>query len=189
VRADTHQRLNPEIVARARAGDRTALSTLLDHSYDQIHRMLVHLVGRTPDLDDLRQQVLLAIVQGIGGFRADSELSTWIGGICVNVARSHHRGRRIRQERTVDDGQPAIDLAPGPDAAARIEHRAELAAAERALDALSAEQRAAFVLATVYGHSVDEIARIMKAAKSTTRLRLYYGRKKFHAALGRDGAA
>jgi RNA polymerase sigma-70 factor (ECF subfamily) len=185
VRAGTHPALDPDLVTRARAGDRPALSALLDHYYDQIHRMLVHLVGRSPDLDDLRQHVLLAIVQGIARFRADSELSTWIGGICVNVARTHHRARRTRQERTVDDGQPAIDVAPGPDAAVRLEQRAELAAAERALAALSAEQRAAFVLATVYGHSVDEIAQIMGAARSTTRLRLYYGRKKFHAALGR----
>jgi RNA polymerase sigma-70 factor (ECF subfamily) len=181
----THPALDPAIVERARAGERSALSALLDHHYDQIHRMLVHLVGRSPDLDDLRQQVLLAIVQGIGRFRGESELSTWIGGICVNVARAHHRGRRSRDERTVDDGQPAIDLARGPDAAAQLEHRAELAAAEVALAALSAEQRAAFVLATVYGHSVEEIAQIMGAARSTTRLRLYYGRKKFHAALGR----
>lgn len=145
--------------------------------------MLVHLVGRSPDLDDLRQQVLLAIVQGIARFRGESELSTWIGGICVNVARAHHRNRRTRDARSVDDGQPAIDLTPGPDDEARLEQRAELAAAEAALAALSAAQRAAFVLATVYGHSVEEIAKIMGAARSTTRLRLYYGRKKFHAAL------
>jgi RNA polymerase sigma-70 factor (ECF subfamily) len=185
VRAATHPTLDPDLIARARAGDRLALSALLEHHYDQIHRMLVHLVGRSPDLDDLRQQVLLAIVQGMAGFRGESELSTWIGGICVNVARGHHRTRRARDQRTVDDGQPAIDLAPGPDVAARIEQRAELAEAEVALAALSAEQRAAFVLATVYGHSVEEIAAIMRAARSTTRLRLYYGRKKFHAALAR----
>ena len=150
--------------------------------------MLVHLVGRSPDLDDLRQQVLLAVVRGIAGFRGESELGTWIGGICVNVARAHIRGKRASRERTVDDGQPAIDEAAGVDVAARIESRAELIAVERALASLSTEQRAAFVLATVYGHSVDEIATIMNAARSTVaRLRLYFGRKKFRAALGRQG--
>jgi RNA polymerase sigma-70 factor, ECF subfamily len=150
--------------------------------------MLVHLVGRSPDLDDLRQQVLLAIVQGLPKFRADSELSTWIGGICVNVAKTHYRTKRTRSERTIDDGQPAIDDTRGPDAAAHLESRAELAAVERALATLSPEQRTAFILATVYGHSVEEVAKMMKAAKSTTRLRLYYGRKKFHAALGKRAA-
>jgi RNA polymerase sigma-70 factor (ECF subfamily) len=186
VRAPTNLVIDPDLLARARSGDRDALSAILDDYYERIHRMLVHLVGRSPELDDLRQQVLLAIVRGIAGFRGDSELGTWIGGICVNVARAHVRGIRTSSERTVDDGQPAIDVTAGPDAAARIESRAELRAVEGALAALSVDQRAAFVLATVYGHSVDEIATIMKAARSTTRLRLYYGRKKFRAALARS---
>jgi RNA polymerase sigma-70 factor (ECF subfamily) len=189
VRAPTNLVLDTDLLDRARGGDRDALSAILDLYYERIHRMLVHLVGRSPDLDDLRQQVLLAIVRGIAGFRGDSELGTWIGGVCVNVARAHVRGKRTARERAVDDGQPAIDLTAGPDTAARLESRAELLAVERALATLSVDQRAAVVLATVYGHSVDEIATIMKAARSTTRLRLYYGRKKFRAALAKTGRA
>lgn len=184
VRAATHPALDTETLARARTGDKHAITTVLELHYEQIHRMLVHLVGRSPDLDDLRQQVLLAIVQGISSFRADSSFSTWIGGICVNVARTHYRTKRVRSERTIDDGQPAID-ATGVDTSAQLESRAELVAIERALGTLSLEQRTSFILANVYGHSVEEIAKMMKAAKSTTRLRLYYGRKKFYAALGR----
>jgi len=186
VRAPTNLVFDSDLLARARSGDRDALSSILDQYYERIHRMLVHLAGRTPELDDLRQQVLLAVVRGIAGFRGDSELGTWIGGICVNVVRAHIRGKRTSRERTVDDGQPAIDVTAGPDPAARIESRAELIAVERALAKLSTDQRAAFVLATVYGHSIEEIATIMKAARSTTRLRLYYGRKKFRAALAKE---
>ena len=186
MRAPTNLVFDSDLLARARSGDRDALSSILDQYYERIHRMLVHLAGRTPELDDLRQQVLLAVVRGIAGFRGDSELGTWIGGICVNVVRAHIRGKRTSRERTVDDGQPAIDVTAGPDPAARIESRAELIAVERALAKLSTDQRAAFVLATVYGHSIEEIATIMKAARSTTRLRLYYGRKKFRAALAKE---
>ena len=186
MRAPTNLAFDADLLARARGGDRDALSAILENYYERIHRMLIHLVGRSPELNDLRQQVLLSVVRGIAGFRGDSELGTWIGGICVNVAREHIRGKKTSRERAVDDGQPAIDMTAGPDPMARIESRAELIAVERALATLSVEQRAAFVLATVYGHSVEEIATIMKAARSTTRLRLYYGRKKFRAALARE---
>ncbi len=189
MRAPTNLQFGSDLLARARGGDRDALSAILDQYYERIHRMLVHLVGRSLELDDLRQQVLLAIVRGIAGFRGDSELGTWIGGICVNVSRAHIRDKRKSRARAIDDGQPAIDAAQGPDAAARIESRAELVAVERALATLSVDQRAAFVLATIYGHSIEEIATIMKAARSTTRLRLYYGRKKFRAALADDRGA
>lgn len=178
-----------DTIARAQAGDRQALGALLQAHHDQIHRMLVHLVGRSAEIDDLRQAVLLAIVQGIRRFRAESELSTWIGGICVNVAKTHYRAKRLRAERTVDDGQPAIDRAHSGDASSQLESRDQLAHVEAALGVLSVEQRAAFVLASVYGHSVQEVAEIMNAARSTTRLRLYYGRKKFFAALAAEEQA
>jgi DNA-directed RNA polymerase specialized sigma24 family protein len=45
-------------------------------------------------------------------------------------------------------------------------------------------QRTAFVLQTVHGHSVEEIAQMMESANSTTRLRLYYARKAFRKAAG-----
>ena len=187
--ASDHDTIDQDTITRAQAGDNQALTRLLEAHHDQIHRMLVHLVGRSDEIDDLRQAVLLAIVQGIGRFRADSELSTWIGGICVNVAKAHYRTQRLRAARNIDDGQPAIDRAHAGDAASQLESRDQLAGVEAALGVLSPEQRAAFVLASVYGHSVQEIAEIMNAARSTTRLRLYYGRKKFFAALATEGKA
>jgi len=176
--------IDRDTIAKARTGDKQALTVILDAHHDQIHRMLVHLVGRSAEIDDLRQGVLLAIVQGIARFRSDSTLSTWIGGICVNVAKTHYRAKRLRAERNVADGQVEIDRAHARDAVRQLESRDELARVEAALAVLSAEQRAAFVLASVYGHSVNEIADMMSAARSTTRLRLYYARKKFFAALG-----
>lgn len=184
-RPATHPELDPTTIERAQRGDKQAVTIVLEHHYEQIHRMLVHLVGRSPDLDDLRQQVLLAVVSGLPRFRRESELSTWIGGICVNVAKTHFRAKRTRSERTVDDGHGAIDETAGGDARAEVEHRADLASVEAALATLSIEQRACFVLSEVYGHSVKEIAKLTDAAWSTTRLRLYYGRKKFFAALGK----
>ena len=54
-----------------------------------------------------------------------------------------------------------------------------------ALDKLSPVQRSVIVL-RVLGHSVDEIAKMTNSARSTTRLRLYYGRKAFARALGKE---
>ena len=45
----------------------------------------------------------------------------------------------------------------------------------------------AFVLRVLDGHSIDEVATMMGAAKSTTRMRLYWGRKVFARALAAEG--
>ncbi len=145
--------------------------------------MLAHLVGRTADLDDLRQQVLLLIVQNLPKFRGDSALSSWIIGICVNVTRTYFRGKKRRNDRIVPEAENALEPASPNDPVARLEQRQQLARSEAALATLSPDQRAAFILATVYGHTVDEIAAITGALRSTTRMRLRYGRKKFFRAL------
>jgi len=64
-----------------------------------------------------------------------------------------------------------------------LESRQELQRVLRVLQSLSYEQRLVFVLRAVYGHSIEEIATMTGAARSTTRLRLYYGRKKFFRAM------
>jgi RNA polymerase sigma-70 factor (ECF subfamily) len=154
----------------------------LEHHYERIHRMLVHLVGYSAELDDLRQAVLLAVVQNLPSFRGESALSTWISGICVNVVKTHFRRKRWRSERIVDE--PAeIETASGESPVKRLEAREQLRRTEMALTRLSPEQRMVFVLATVYGHSIQEIAELTRSARSTTRMRLYYGRKTFFAAM------
>lgn len=65
----------------------------------------------------------------------------------------------------------------------RLESRERLKRTEAALDGLSPAQRVVFVLATVYGHSINEIAQLTRSARSTTRMRLYYGRKAFFKAM------
>jgi RNA polymerase sigma-70 factor (ECF subfamily) len=175
--------VSPETIERAQAGDRQALEELLRSHYEQVHRMLVHLVGRSPDIDDLRQSVLLTIVQNLHKFRGESALSSWVSGICVNVSRTHFRSKKRRSDRIVHESDNAREHAAPTDPVAQLESRDQLMKSEAALATLSPNQRAAFVLAAVYGHSVDEIAQIMGAARSTTRMRLRYGRKKFFRAL------
>ena len=175
--------VSSDAIERAKNGDREALEELLRTHHEQVHRMLAHLVGRTADLDDLRQQVLLLIVQNLRKFRGDSALSSWIAGICVNVARTYFRSKKRRNARIVPEHETAPEPASPNDPVARFESREQLAKSEAALATLSPNQRAAFILASIYGHTVDEIAQITGALRSTTRMRLRYGRKKFFRAL------
>jgi DNA-directed RNA polymerase specialized sigma24 family protein len=54
---------------------------------------------------------------------------------------------------------------------------------------MSPNQRTAFWLRTVDGRSIEEIAEIMGSAKSTARMRVYYGRKAFKKGLRRQLSA
>ena len=173
--------LQSDVIDRAVRGERQAQAEVLEEYHPYVHRMLFRLVGPVADLDDLRQDTIIRIIQGLPGFRGESTITTWIGGICVNVAKEYLRERRQRANRAasslIEHRQPnALDTVRN------LESRHELGRALTALTALSAEQREAFLL-KIYGHSVEEIAHMTGAAQSTTRLRLYFGRKRFFRAM------
>lgn len=171
-----------DLVERAASGDRRAQGEILEAHYGFVRNMLVRLVGRTNDLEDLQQVVLMRVVQKLGTFRGRSTLKTWIGGICVNEAKHYLRQRNVRAVVTsVADMEPAATTHQNP------ETREALTDALAALDALPVKQRVVFVLKAVLGHSIAEIATLTGSHRSTVRLRLYYARKRFFAAARQKG--
>jgi len=177
--------LPAHVVEQAQRGDRQAMQLVLESNYDFVRRMMTRLLGPDTDLEDLVQTVLMRIVTSLPTARLESALTTWIGGICVHVARDHLRRRKVRsvvvpsEECGVGEGQPAA----GDDVHRAATARQRLSRCVGALDGLSAEQRTAFVLRAIEGYSVAEVAAMMGAAHSTTRLRLYYARKNLARAM------
>jgi RNA polymerase sigma-70 factor (ECF subfamily) len=185
-RALRAQESDATVLAHAVAGDRVAQGDLLRANYGFVRRLLHRLVGPSPELDDLQQTVLMRIVTGLHRLREEDSLQTWIGGICVHVARDHIRRRQVRSVMgSLEAEEPGRARAAAGNPVAQLEAREGLARCRRALDDLSPNQRVALTL-RIMGHSVDEIAAMMGSARSTTRLRLYYGRKNFCKAFGAE---
>lgn len=179
--------LSPQVLDRAVDGDRNAQAVLLKTYDGYIRRLLHRLMGPSPDLDDLAQTVMIRVLTSLSTVRREGALSTWVGGICVHVARDALRRKKVRTRVLAEPeaGEDTASAGSRPDDIAGA--RADLERCWKALDALSESQRTALVLRVFEGHSVDEVAALMGAAKSTTRLRLYYGRKAFAKALTQLG--
>lgn len=123
---------------------------------------------------------LTRIAGSLNDLTLEGTFHVWVNRICVNAVRDYIRRRvRVRrfEERQDPTEQLATDLEAGQAAKADLTH------CYRALERLSPDHRAVFVLKAVMGHSIEEIAEIMGAARSTTRLRLYYARKAFYKAM------
>jgi RNA polymerase sigma-70 factor (ECF subfamily) len=166
-----------ELVRQAAAGDRSAQERLLEHYHGFIRATLVQLTfGRADDLEELMQQALLGVARGLPRFAHESSPMTWVRGVCANVVKDHLRRRRRRAR--FEERQRAFGEGDFVEPLGALEARDLLRALGEALDTLSPTQRTAFVLRIVYGHGVDEVARMMKATRTTTRARLYFARRK-----------
>ena len=172
------------LLAAARAGERSAIETLLERYQDRVFGFGLRMCGDTEDAKDVLQDTLLAAARTVGVFRGDSSVSTWL----YTIARSFCIKKRRRskfapaEEISLDGaalGSPS--LTPGPDElAARDEVRRALASALETLDPVSRE---VLILRDMEGLTAPEVAKITGSSIDAIKSRLHRARSAVRARL------
>ncbi|MCS6798292.1 MAG: sigma-70 family RNA polymerase sigma factor [Myxococcota bacterium] len=176
-------RAEPSWLARARRGERDALERLARETLPYVQRLLGRLLGPRADLEDLVQNVYVELLRALPGFRGDSRLSTFVGGIVVRVARRAMRPTAFERHRASWDAEPG-DPAAGPDE--RVSAARRLARVRAALDRVGERKRVAFLLWALEGMSPEQIAELTGASVAATRSRIFYAQRALLAAARED---
>lgn len=137
---------------------------------DTVFRVAVHAVGDRSDAEDVTQTVFLKLYQAEAGFESEEHLKRWLIRVAVNesrrLLRTPWRRRMVPLENW--DG-------PG-------EEREENGVLE-AVMALEAKYRLPVYLYYYEELSVQEVAQVLRANRSTIQTRLQRARDKLRAAL------
>ena len=162
------------LVDRCKDGDDAATRELFRLYQKRVHATLYRILGNRSEMDDLMQETFIQVFRGLHNFRAEARLSTWIDRITVRVAY-RYIGRSKKTPTPVEDFDHLQSTEPAPSAltASRV-------AVDRLYDALAqlpASSRIAFALYEIDGKSVAEVASIVGAAKSATKLRIWRARR------------
>ena len=158
------------LVARARAGDRSAEELLYRRYARYIGGLAQRLLGSQSDAQDVLQETFLIAFQKLDVLRDDVAFRPWLAQIAVSQVRRRFRRRRLlRLFGLVDDEEGMIELA-SPGASAEV--LADLALLDAALRRLPHEQRIAWVLRHVEGLALDEIARALDCSLATAKRRI-----------------
>ena len=171
------------LIEAAKRGDPEALDRLARQELARVERLLLRLLGPRPDLEDLVQTVFLELCRALPGFRGDSKLSTFVGGITVRVARRAMRPSAWLRRRA-DLELEAVDPALSPHHRAEAQER--LRRVRQALARISPKKRIAFLLWALEGLTPEAIAEMTDASVSATRSRIHYAKKELKARARRD---
>jgi RNA polymerase sigma-70 factor, ECF subfamily len=183
--------LNAQQRAPAAVGGEDALGTtpgferVFEEFAPYVLRVLPRLGVCARDVDDVAQEVFLAIHRGLPDFEGRSTLKTWVYGICIRAGRNHNRRAYKQREQLTATADTAADSAHTP--ALDLEQRRALIALDAALAELPEAQRNVFVLHQIEALSVQEIARVLDCSKFTIYARLYAARRAVMAALSEPG--
>jgi len=144
-------------------------------------RVLPRMGVRDADLDDVAQEVFLAVHKSLPSFEGRSQLRTWVYGICIRTCSNYRRRAYHRHEQIVEAPMQTSSASSGPERRAQAQQA--LGALDRALGALPMTQRSVFVLHEIEGLEMTEIARALDCSKFTAYARLYAARKRVDSAL------
>ncbi|MBW3623427.1 MAG: RNA polymerase sigma factor [Armatimonadetes bacterium] len=146
-------------------GDPAESERFVLRHYPNVYRFLCRLTENTDAAEDLTQQTFLKAWEGLGTFRGDSSLSTWLHRIAYHEYTHWLRSRR--SHLPLDEDLLIDDRAGGELEGVLLRH---------ALARLTPEHREAFVLHHVQGLSVAEAAQVLQAPAGTVKSRLHAAR-------------
>ena len=89
-----NQKTNEEIqalVAKATAGDKKALETLITGVQDLVFNLSLRMLVTFTDAEDATQDILLKMITHLSSFRGDSSFTTWVFRIAANHIKNYKK--------------------------------------------------------------------------------------------------
>ena len=183
------------LVARILRREAGAFESLMRRHNGRLFRIARAILKNDAEAEDVLQDAYLDAYRNLSGFRADSQLATWLVRIVANRALMRLRSqKRHRVVVSINDragrsgNEPPRDF---PDEASESPASATLRAEirgllERRIDELPVAFRTVFVLREVEELSVEETAQCLGIPPATVRTRLFRARAALRESLARD---
>lgn len=152
------------------AGDPECFRELVAVHQRRLYAFALRMMGTEAAAMDLTQDVFVEAWRGMGRFRGDSSLSSWLHGIAVRLAKQRWRrwGRRAKREREYAGWTY--------DAAVQRALTGASIDLERGIARLPPRMRTALVLHCIEGLPQKEVAAVMGIAEGTVKAHIHKAR-------------
>jgi RNA polymerase sigma-70 factor (ECF subfamily) len=148
----------PDVIERARSGDRSAFAELYDTHVDSVYRYLLYRVREPADAEDLCSEVFTRAFANIHRYRWQGKsFLAWL----YTIARNAVTDRRRRDRPTVEIDNAYGLAEEGPTAHDRAVHAEAVDALRGAVRHLTSEQQEVLVLRFVENRSSREVAKML----------------------------
>ena len=178
--ADSPINLVHQMVRRAQSGDADAFEGVYRAHVGRIHALCLRMSGDTQHAESLTQDVFVRAWEKLSSFRGDSQFSTWLHRLAINVVLQDRRsrGRREAREHTVEDLEQYATAVTQAMPGTRVD-------LERAIAGLPQGAREVLVLRDIQGFKYREIADLKGVSLGTVKAQIHRARKLVQEALER----
>jgi RNA polymerase sigma factor (sigma-70 family) len=172
----------------AARGDGGAAASLMVHVGSSMLIVVRKVLGRSVDVDDVVQDAVVGLIQGLPAFRGDCSVAHFARRVALLTALAARRRKRLRAQLVEIVDEPIDEL---PDGGDLTPLDVALANRRRAivgnlLDELPQVIAEALALHFLLGYTVDEIAATEEVSPHTVWSRLRLGKKALRRRLAGD---
>ena len=172
-----------DLIERARSGDDSAFSLVVQAYKKRILGTIARLIGRPEDVEDVGQEVFLRLYYSLEPLRTPEVFEPWLYRLTVNAAYDYlRRQRRRRESRMSDLSEQQVmmaDAAAGGKLNDEEQRRGKVRERVQALlEKVSEEDRILLTLKEVEGLSLKELEKIYGVNENALKVRLFRARQR-----------
>ncbi len=172
-----------DLIISAIAGKQDAYKRLMGKYRSAIRRLIIRMVGYSPDVEDLTQEAFIKAFQSLSSFNDEFAFSTWLYKIATNNCIDHLRKRKL-QTISIDkplpggDGNQHFEL---PDSGSRPDlpmlRRQRTLAIQQAIEALPDKYRQVIIMRHQQEMSYEDIAAELALPLGTVKAHIFRARE------------
>jgi RNA polymerase sigma-70 factor (ECF subfamily) len=175
---DLVRRRDQILIEKAQAGSLDAFNDIVTCYQDHLFSLVARMVPDPDQANDAVQEAFFSAYRNLAGFRGGS-VRSWLSRIAINAAMDQQRLRKRRPSQPYpeledDTWQPPAGPEADPERTALEGERSRVL--QRALAAITPDQRHAIVLFDVEGYDYQEIADLTGVSLGTVKSRIHRGR-------------
>ena len=155
--------------------EQQAFHELYQKYHERVYSICFRMTQNTSESEDLTQDVFVRLFQTIGSFRGESAFTTWLLRLTVNLVLMHFRKRKLRQDRSNEEGELSTYIVPGSQDPQRMRIVDSILLSE-VMTRLPEGYRQAVILHDIQGLQHKEIAEARGKSVGTSKSQLHKGR-------------
>src|SRR6266550_6599482 len=161
-----------ELMRIVQAGDYSPASEIYDRYSGRIYNFAFRFLKNSEAAEDAVQEVFVKMLKHANQFHGDAKLSTWLFSITANWCRDYLR----KADNKAKESDDVLVTLPAPAELSperTLEQRENERRIQKALGALTPEQREAILLSRYQGLSYAEIAQISGCSEGAVKTRVF----------------
>ena len=171
-------------VSEARAGNQEAFRVLVDRHSRSVYRLAYRMTGKPEDAEDVVQETFVRAYRQLARFESRSNFGTWLYRIGFNCAIDYMRARPHRETNETHETLDQLPRAQTGPTTEDMVYAGEIGArVQEALNELSPQERAAFLMRHYQGCSIEEICSSLDLKTNAAKHSIFRAVKKMRVAL------